>query len=573
MPGSIIITGDQTMRKIFLLIAVITLASLSAQQSKADQSSQAYVRAVESGNSEDIVRAQSYLAPPYCYDYNPWHGVTFIKAVNGRVVKPSYPFIYQDMEHLKVRMLYDRAGVEEMKKESRSELELIQRISDWANKQWGHMQPLPYPTWDAHDILDKVEEGDAFWCTFKAALFVQLCNATGLSGRILGINPRHSAAHTVTEVYCNEYRKWMLVDPWYNCYFERDGVPLSALEFHDSMDNPEGIILVFGKNGKGLEYWNKKTGKADTIPHANKRVPIEQDDRKGMINMYYDVRIVLRNDHTVHPQSTENVYVDSFMVPYNARGGEWWGPQLHWVDEQTMPQITAWNSGERNDFEWPLNEVKVDLMKISTVGEPVVLEAKLSTFTPNFSQYNLEIDGEPVPVDGDIYIWKLKKGTNSLKINSLNDAGLSGFPSEFVIEYDPSKFDDSKPVTVELKNPGMEAAAESGEKDKPANWGTITSNAYRFKDFTLDSKAKHSGKYSLRATPARDPLSGIEYAFIVKSQNFDVNPATDVIYSIWLRASQDDTPVDIALLESKYKGLGTYVERISVGKKWAKYEK
>jgi hypothetical protein len=119
------------------------------------------------------------------------------------VTQPSFPFIYQDMTHLKVRKLYDRAGFDAMVKSSKTELELIGKISDWANKQWGHTQPLPYPAWDANEILDKAEKGDAFWCTFKAALFVQGCNAVGLTARMLGINPFNEAAHTVTEVYNN----------------------------------------------------------------------------------------------------------------------------------------------------------------------------------------------------------------------------------------------------------------------------------------------------------------------------------------------------------------------------------
>ena len=539
----------------------------------ADKASEDYADAVKNGDTIAAYRAQSFLAPPYCYDLNPWHGVTFIKAVNGRVVKPSFPFTYQDMTHLKVRKLYDRAGIEEMIQSSNTELELIQHISDWANKQWGHMQPLPYASWDALEILDKVETGDAFWCTYKAALFVQACNAAGLTARILGINPKHKAAHTVTDVYSNEYRKWILVDPWTNCYFERDGVPLSALEYHDSAENPQGIYLVFGKNGRGTEYWDFKTGKNTTIPHAGKRIPIGDDDSNGLINMYYDVRVVLRNDHTVHPQPKENVYVDGFMVPYNARGGEWWGPQLHWVDETTMPQITACNTGEIDDFLWPLNEVKVDLRKISPTGAPVELEAVFSTLTPCFSHYYLEIDGVVIPVDGSVYVWKLKTGANSLKAVSVNAAGRSGFPSDFVIEYDPESIDFTKPVTVELKNPGLEIADEktSGRGLKPADWGIIASNALRCKDFTLDSRVKHSGKYSLKTTPSADSETGITYAFIVKSSNFAVNPATDVIYSIWLKASEDTTPVDLALLESTYKGQGTYVKRITVGRKWKKY--
>ncbi len=478
------------------------------------------------------------------------------------------------MAHLKVRKLYERAGIAEMERASSSELELIGRLSDWANSHWGHMQPLPYPTWDAHEILDKAEAGDAFWCTFKAALFVQACNAAGLTARVLGINPEDSAAHTVTEVYNNEFRKWMLVDPWMNCRFERGGVPMSALELHDAAGAGDlsGITLVFGENGRGTEFWDKKTGRTDTIPHANARVPIEEDKDTGLAKFYYDIRIVMRNDHTVHPQSTENVYVDGFMVPYNARGGEWWGPQLKWADDATFPQITCPNTNVRDEFEWPLNEVAVDLRKTTVSGEPVVLEARFSTLTPSFSHYAVEVDGRPVDVDGDTYIWKLEEGENRLTVAAVNVTGRKGFPSEFALNYDPSLVDFSRRVEIGVPNPGFEQPdTGAGKGDTPSGWRTITSNALRYGSFTLDTREKHSGARALKASPAGDPETGVEYAFIVRSDNFEVNPATDVVYSIWLRAAEENTPVDIALLDSTYKGQGTYVERVSVGREWKRY--
>lgn len=560
--------------KEMLNVLMAVLLIFAAVNAGADEVSRAYTKALEEGDAGTVYRAGSYLAPPYCYDLNRWHGVKFIKAVNGRVVEPAYPFIYQDMTHLKVRKLYERAGIGDMIKESRNELELIRRISDWANKQWGHIQPLPYASWDAHEILDRVEAGDAFWCTYKAALFVQGCNAAGLTARILGINPKDKAAHTVTEVYINDFRKWMLVDPWMNCYFERDGVPISALELHYSANNPEGIDLVFGENGRGTEYWDYKTGKAENIPHADARTPILEDKAKGLYNFYYDIRIVLRNDYTVHPQSKENIFVDGFMVPYNARGGEWWGPQLKWVDENTFPQITCDNTGEIDDFEWPLNEVRVDLKKITVPGEPAALEAKFTTFTPCFSRYSLEVDGKTVTIDGDVYIWKLNKDRNTLKAASVNTAGRNGFPSVFEIEYDPSLVDFSRVVEVKIKNPGFEEADPESGKNKPvpAGWRTICSNALKHGEFRQDAKIKHSGKYALKATPARDTETGIEYAFIVRTEIFEVNPAKDVVYSVWLRAAGENTPVDICLLESTYKGQGTYVKRVMAGKSWEKYD-
>jgi hypothetical protein len=101
------------------------------------------------------------------------------------------------MTDLRVRKLADRAGLDDMIRESKSEMELVRRISDWANTRFGHMIPLPYSTWDANEILDRVERGDTFFCTFKAVPFVQLCNAAGLTACVLGINRKDADAHTV----------------------------------------------------------------------------------------------------------------------------------------------------------------------------------------------------------------------------------------------------------------------------------------------------------------------------------------------------------------------------------------
>jgi hypothetical protein len=557
------------------VIAALVLACIGgAAGGSADPVTEAYRAALEKGNSSDVYRAQSYLAPPFCYDLNRFHGITFTRTVNGRVVKPEYPFTYQEMDALKVRKLRDRADIDLMIRKSPTELELIQRISDWANTRFGHMLPLPYPTWDANEILDRVERGDTFFCTFKAVLFVQACNAAGLTASVLGINRKDQDAHTVARVYSNQFRKWILVDPWLNCYFERNGIPLSPLEFHDAFDNPEGIVLVFGEHGRGLEYWDMRAGKTTNIPHANARVPIGEDPSKGLIQYYYDIRIVMRNDHTTHPQSDQNINVDGFMVPRNTRGGEWWGPQLKWTDDHTPPQITCWNTGKADEFEWPLNEVEVRLAKKSLLGELEVLEARFFTFTPCFARYRLEIDGAETPLEGDVFLWRLKKGTNSLRVAALNTAGRSGFPSEFVIEYDPDKARMPAPVRVEIPNPGME---ETGEKTpdgefRPAKWWCQPPNAFGYKDFILDSKVKHAGKYSLRAAPARDPHTGVEYAFIIMTAAMDVNPGRDVVYSIWLRARDEGTPVDITLHDNSKWGNGVYVDRVTVGREWRKYE-
>ena len=349
-------------------------------------------------------------------------------------------------------------------------------------------------------------------------------------------------------------------------------MPLSAREFHDVTDDPSGVFIVFGANGYGTEYWDRKTGKADDIPHAGKRMLLTEHPRQGLLEYYFDVRIVLRNDYTVHPQQTENVMVDGdVMIPYNARGGEWWGPQLHWTDDRTPPLITSDNTAEIDDFEWPLNEVKVDLKKITVPGEPLVLEARLSTLTPCFSFYDLRIDGAPVTVEGDVYRWKLREGRNTLTVCSVNAVGRRGFTSEFAVTYDPSLVDFSRTVQVAVENPGFEKRKEDASGNMPADWGVICSNALRYGAFELDPDIRHSGAHGLKTAPAKDRETGIEYAFIVKTATIEVNPATDVEYTVWLRAAEDGIPVDICLLDATSKGQGTWTQRVEVGREWKQY--
>lgn len=129
-------------------------------------------------------------------------------------------------------------------------------------------------------------------------------------------------------------------------------------------------------------------------------------------------------------------------------------------------------------------------------------------------------------------------------------------------------------MVVALKNPGWEqdAGPDAGSRPRPANWSVFTSNPLSPRDFALDSGEKRSGSYALRMTPPRDPKTGADYAFIVRSDNFRVNPSTDVVYSVWLKASAEDTPVDLALVDGTFKSHGVYTERVVVGREWRRYE-
>ena len=61
-----------------------------------------------------------------------------------------------------------------------------------------------------------------------------------------------STEHTSTEIWSNQHRKWVMLDPTFAMYVEMDGVPLNAYELRQAWFLGEGRELVFvvGKERK-----------------------------------------------------------------------------------------------------------------------------------------------------------------------------------------------------------------------------------------------------------------------------------------------------------------------------------
>ena len=61
-----------------------------------------------------------------------------------------------------------------------------------------------------------------------------------------------STEHTSTEIWSNQYRKWVMLDPTANMYLEKAGVPLNAWEIRQEWFYNAGkdLVFVIGKDRK-----------------------------------------------------------------------------------------------------------------------------------------------------------------------------------------------------------------------------------------------------------------------------------------------------------------------------------
>lgn len=113
------------------------------------------------------------------------------------------------------------------------------RLRRWVRSRWDHgYDKLPDMT-DGVAILEAAAAGHSFFCCTYATLLVQCSLAVGLPARRVdiwrqhwdypvGLGMRGNHGHSVTEIYCREWRRWIVFDADLNVHYERAGEPLGA---------------------------------------------------------------------------------------------------------------------------------------------------------------------------------------------------------------------------------------------------------------------------------------------------------------------------------------------------------
>ncbi len=121
----------------------------------------------------------------------------------------------------------------------------------------------PYPGGGyAEGILDAALNGQGFHCGHFMVVQNGVLNAYGYVTRCLGAGPGvqgqegSDGHHGIDEVWSNQYNKWVLSDAKYNHHFEKNGIPLSALEVRDEYlkNKAADVTLAQGPDRKAIEF-------------------------------------------------------------------------------------------------------------------------------------------------------------------------------------------------------------------------------------------------------------------------------------------------------------------------------
>lgn len=274
---------------------------------------------------------------------------------------------YQPLDAERLDQLAGREGLGAVVSGASSEWERMLLLKDWTAAQFPEGNPEPYPPWDAMTILDWIRGGvTGGFCGQYSQVLLQALASQGYTARYVEAGPPDNPYnHFVTEVWSNQFDKWVLLDADFNLHFERNGVPQSVLEVHDALLAGEAsrLAVVYGTARDGhpfAEQWALRTAE-----------------------LYYYVRLHLKADHL-------SAWQEAAFDRYN--------DMVEWSDARVVPwersevpsayakeRLTRYRTDDRALFDTPLNHVTAQ----ASLVEPGTVHAEVSGGMFQIDHYEL----------------------------------------------------------------------------------------------------------------------------------------------------------------------------------------
>lgn len=316
-------------------------------------------------------------------------------------------FTFDSFQNPKLRELRERYQLEKVVAPGRDEFDRQVLLMDWVHQQF---KRFGRPTAESHGalaILDGIAAGNAYFCAQYEEVLVSTAASLGWVDRPLALR-RHqgvakvggSTEHSVTEIWSNQFAKWVMLDPTSNMYLEKDGIPLNAFEIRQEWFYHEGtnLLFVIGKD-------RQKHRKAELpifLKHFEQfgdlAVNSDELDKYGFIGYIPNTDLLDKGYDYGRMFITKDQLCD--------------GTKWHIRPAPSDPAV---------DPYFPLGQAELRLF--TDEGQ---IDVRLRTLTPNFLRYEVKFDRggwEPTPA---MFVWPLHAGNNRLEVRTVNRFGVRG---------------------------------------------------------------------------------------------------------------------------------------------------
>lgn len=324
---------------------------------------------------------------------------------------------FSDYNHPKSKKLRNLYELEILVANEPTQLQKQLSAMNWVHSLWVHYPTNICASLDALSILDEVKAGKRFRCVEYAVVLSEVLEAIGFPARAVELNKEGMSfgvgkSHEVVEVWNDEYRKWIMLDPQNNAIWTSKDTILNAYEIHQ-------LLL-----SKDTSSFNQVS--VSLYPSKWRE---NQFNTKEWMQYFYYLSYRFSNRLLEMPEHPE---LDVCLVSDGQK------PEL--LCQGFSRKINYTTSSKKI---YPLlNCVHLDINPESLEpsqedSNPNVLLCDFSNSAPWFDHYDVEINGEKTQLKTNSLHWKLNHGTNTLIVRSVNQAGLEGAPSTIEIIFYP----------------------------------------------------------------------------------------------------------------------------------------
>jgi hypothetical protein len=360
----------------------------------------------------------------------------FVEEVDNPVFKPNIEFMGQeDLNHPGFQMLREKYQLDTIFHGETDEFKRILMLRHWIRSVVSindHGDPYPGDGY-VEGILDAALEGQGFHCGHFMKVQNGIMNAYGYVSRTLGAGPGVKGGpdghHGINEIWLNDYQKWFLSDAKYDHHFEKDGVPLSALEIRDEYlkNGAADIIRVKGPERFPTPY-DPETG-TSWERSAQTYTWIEYHTHNDMFSVWPEHETLL------------SMFEDDYF-----RDHIWiWDDKPHWAyDKPEFMRLVS----KRDAIEWTPNTIASEVRIKGNVAA-----IRLFSDTPNLKEYQMRAASSGMwEAVGDSIDLDLSGKKHEWRFRAMNLAGVSGPEHKIVVS---RKEDSDAENSTELFKAGI----------------------------------------------------------------------------------------------------------------------
>ncbi|MCE5249749.1 transglutaminase-like domain-containing protein [bacterium] len=353
---------------------------------------------------------------------------------NGMVIRSSVEYTHEDFA--KLREYRERFQLDKVVAGATSEFEAQLRLMRWAYEI--PIKGLDRLAWNYYDLPDLKKDAkgnivlqkeytgrrrDAH-CLYCNLTLIGACLAMGYPARWINIATRTTYGHEVTEVWSNEFNKWVFLDATrdYYIYDPDTGIPMNLVEIN-------GRLREIAPRPMEWEYPIRWAMPGDSLAY-NARIKFREGDNKFSI---YDVSQgphLLFFKGQLHMPLRNDFASRQWPVPWRI-SSNWGGDLFYGFYNDTFPRKREYqlHTDRPQDFNYPLNQAE---LTVSETELPAVLRIDADTVTPCFDTFLVNVDGGGWKENrSSAFAWKLHEGLNRLRMKVRNTAGVTG-PESFV---------------------------------------------------------------------------------------------------------------------------------------------